>query len=222
MTDTSQTAVIYERLRAGILSLDMTPGERLTERGLETELSASRTPVRAALTRLEAEGLMQRDGRGWMVAPIDLAETRDLLEYREIIEAAAIGLAISRATDAELASLDLMLEAVDPSGPGEEVLRAGTDFHVEVARLSQNPFLVAAATGSMTRLARTRWLEVQTEASRAHSRDGHRAIVAAMRQRDALTAERLAVEHIRQTREHLLATLEAERRRLRARGFAVV
>ena len=74
----SQTVQLYDRLRAAILSLELAPGERLTERGLEASFDASRTPVRAALGRLDAEGLVQRDGRGWIVSPIDLAESDEL------------------------------------------------------------------------------------------------------------------------------------------------
>ncbi|MBN9629501.1 MAG: GntR family transcriptional regulator, partial [Actinobacteria bacterium] len=65
---------VYERLRSGILDLERVPGSRITERGLEAELGASRTPLRAALMRLEAEGLVRRDGRAWEVSPIDLGE----------------------------------------------------------------------------------------------------------------------------------------------------
>ncbi|GGF39055.1 GntR family transcriptional regulator [Subtercola lobariae] len=222
MSETSQTVLIYERLREGILSLSMTPGERLTERGLETELSASRTPVRAALMRLEAEGLVQRDGRGWMVSPIDLAEIASLLEYREVIEAAGVRLAAERASDGDLAALDELLHAFDPSGSSEQGHRMGTDFHVELVRLSENPFLASAAEGAMTRLSRTRWLEVQTEQARALAVAEHQAVLDALRRRDADEAVRLAVAHIRSTRDRLLASLAADRRFLRARGVAIV
>ncbi|MCU1476802.1 MAG: transcriptional regulator, GntR family [Subtercola sp.] len=222
MSETSQTVLMYERLREGILSLEMTPGERLTERGLETELQASRTPVRAALTRLEAEGLVQRSVRGWIVAPIDLAELASLLEYREVIEAAGVSLACERASDADIEALDELLRAFDPSGSSEQAHHMGTDFHVKLVGLSENAFLVAAAESSMTRLSRTRWLEVQTEQSRALAVAEHRAVVDAVRRRDADEAAGLAVAHIRSTRDRLLASLDADRRLLRARGFTIV
>ncbi|CAN5154615.1 GntR family transcriptional regulator [soil metagenome] len=222
MTDTSQTALIYGRLRQSILNLQLAPGERLTERGLETELTASRTPVRAALMRLQTEGLTQRDGRGWMVSPIDLAEVQYLLEFREVIEAAAVRLACERAVDADIDALDELLTAFEANASGEQTHRMGTDFHVELVRLSQNPFLVASTHNSMTRLSRTRWLEVRTEASRANAVSEHRAIVDAVRSRDADAAAELTVAHIRQTKARLLASLDAERPLLRARGYSIV
>ena len=48
----SQTAGLYDNMRSAILSLELIPGERLTERSLETTYGASRTPIRAVLMRL--------------------------------------------------------------------------------------------------------------------------------------------------------------------------
>ncbi|UNA33296.1 GntR family transcriptional regulator [Klebsiella variicola subsp. variicola] len=52
--------------------MDLGPGERLTERWAEASFNASRTPVRAALQKLESEGLVCREGLRWIVAPIDV------------------------------------------------------------------------------------------------------------------------------------------------------
>src|SRR5215813_15414835 len=98
----SQMLQIHGQLRDMILSLDIGPGERLTERWLEAKFEGSRTPVRAALIRLEAEGLVQRDGRNWTVAPIDLGEIEALAEFREPLEITAVRFDCSRATDTDL------------------------------------------------------------------------------------------------------------------------
>ncbi|HXT79517.1 MAG TPA: GntR family transcriptional regulator, partial [Acetobacteraceae bacterium] len=162
----SQMLQIHDQLREMILSLEVGPGERLTERWLEARFQGSRTPVRAALARLEGEGLVQRDGRNWIVAPIDLGEIEALAEFREPLEITAVRLACARAGAADLDAIEEMLDACQPGVPREEWHRVGTDFHVEIARLSGNPFLVRAIEGAMTRLARPRWLEVWTEPSR--------------------------------------------------------
>ena len=227
MNESSQTVLIYERLKQGILSLDLVPGERLTERGLEATLSASRTPVRAALTRLESEGLVQREGRGWMVAPLDLDEIRHLLEYREVIEGAGARLATDRASDEGIARLDGLLAEFE-RGEGEPAFSGaegggrlmGGDFHLELVRLAGNPLLVLATENALTRLARTRWLEVRTAESRRLALAEHRAIVEAVQRRDADAAEAAAVAHIRKTGERLAASLDADHRKLRARGFS--
>lgn len=216
----------YLRLRAAILSLDLVPGERLSERGLESVLGASRTPIRAALMRLENDGLTQRDGRGWQVTPIDVAEVRAVMEYREAIEAAAVRLAAERASDEELAALSTLADAhrdADDTEAGAQLgVRDGTDFHVALARLSRNQFLADGMAGALTRLSRTRWLAVRTPQSRSQARDEHLGIVAAVRAHAADEAAALAVAHNRGTRDRLVACLADERLRLRGQGFAVI
>ncbi|WEO76464.1 GntR family transcriptional regulator [Cryobacterium sp. SO2] len=233
----SQTVQLYDRLRAAILSLELAPGERLTERGLEASFDASRTPVRAALGRLDAEGLVQRDGRGWIVSPIDLAEIGALAELREAVEGAAVRLAVQRATDAEIAAVAALLDTARPGGaPGAEAsrdgdavgadaeqgVRAGGDFHEQLTRLAGNPVMADTVRGAMTRLARTRWLEVRTPAARDQAWQEHRAVLDALEARDADTAARLLTAHIRGTNERLLLALAADTRRLRGHGLAIV
>jgi DNA-binding GntR family transcriptional regulator len=213
---------LYERLRTAVLSLELLPGERLSERGLESLLGASRTPIRAALMRLENEGLTQREGRGWQVTPIDLSEIRAVMEYREAVESAVVEHAIERADDSEIAALDALARAHHGHDDEEVGLRDGSDFHLTLAHLSGNPFLAEAMGNALTRLGRTRWLEVRTPESRAQARSEHIAIAAAVAERDADRARRLVVQHSRGTRDRLLACLEEERRRLRGRGVSII
>ena len=213
---------VYGRLRTAILSLELVPGERVSERSLESLLGASRTPIRAALMRLENEGLTQREGRGWKVTPIDLAEVRAIMEYREAMEVAAVRLAVERADDEELAALRALSEAHRGCDDEEIGLRDFSDFHLALARLSRNQFLADGMAGALTRLSRTRWLGVRTERSRSEARDEHLEIVAAIGARDTEKAVALTVAHNRDTRDRLLAYLGQERRRLRGRGFSII
>jgi DNA-binding GntR family transcriptional regulator len=221
MSDAVRTP--YAVLRAGILNLDHVPGERLSERGLEGLLGASRTPIRAALMRLEAEGLVRREGRGWQVTPIDLTEVRAVAEYREAVEGAVAVLAATRAGDEELEALAELARAEAPGDDDEEAgVRAGDAFHLALAGLSGNPFLVQAMRDVLTRLSRTRWLDVRTAESRASARREHLAIVEALAARDGERARDLVVAHGRGTRDRILAHLSDERRRMRGRGIAIV
>ncbi|PSJ54920.1 GntR family transcriptional regulator [Pseudaminobacter soli (ex Li et al. 2025)] len=218
----SQMQQIHDQLREMILSLEVAPGERLTERWLEGRFGGSRTPVRAALVRLEAEELVRRDGRNWMVAPIELGEIAALAEFREAVESSAVRLACERASEVDIDAVTELLDACEPDAPREEWHRVGTDFHVEVARLSGNEFLIKAVAGAMTRLSRARWLELRTEQSRDHAWAEHRLLLDLIRRREADAAAQAICEHIRDTRDRLLTSLEEDRRSLRARGFAIV
>jgi DNA-binding GntR family transcriptional regulator len=212
----------YGRLRTAILFLELVPGERVSERGLQALTGASRTPVRAALMRLENDGLTQREGRGWRVAPIDLAEVRAVMEYREAVEVAAVRLAADRAGDEDLAALRALAGAHRGCDDEETGLRDFSDFHLALVRLSGNRFLADGMDGALTRLSRTRWLGVRTPQSRSEARDEHLAIAAALAARAADEAVALTVAHNRGTRDRLLACLGEERRRLRGRGFSII
>lgn len=218
----SQMLQITDQLREMVLSLDLGPGERLTERWLETQFQGSRTPIRAALLRLEAEDLVRRDGRNWVVAPIDLGEIAALAEFREPLETTAVRLACVRATETDLETVAALLDSCRPDVPRAAWHQAGTDFHVELARLSGNPFLLKALRGVMTRLSRARWLEVLTETSRAQAWAEHRRILELITAGRPDAAAEEAAAHIRATRDRLLRSLDEDRRGLRARGFAVL
>jgi DNA-binding GntR family transcriptional regulator len=171
---------------------------------------------------LEGEDLVRRDGRNWIVAPIDLGELEQLSEFREPLETTAVRLACARASEADLAAIEEMLDACQSGAPRDEWHRVGTDFHVEIARLSGNPFIVKAIESVMTRLSRARWLEVWTEPSREQAWAEHRRILAFIRRNEPDEAAREAADHIRDTRNRLLHSLNDDRRALRARGFAVI
>lgn len=218
----SQMQQVERQLREMILALDIGPGEKLTERWMESRFGASRTPVRAALLGLETEGLVSRDGRGWTVSPINLAEIEQVAVYRQAVEAAAARLTAEFDDKSGLEAIEAMLDSCGADTPREEWHRVGTDFHVELARLSGNEFLFRAVRDAMTRLSRARWLEIRDEVASARAWAEHRAILAALRAGRGDEAADLLVRHIGGSRDRLVGSLQAERRGLRARGFAVI
>jgi DNA-binding GntR family transcriptional regulator len=212
---------LHGRLPAAILSLELAPGQRLSERGLEPEFGASRTPIRAALMRLESEGLVQRDGKNWMVAPLNLEEIRTLYEYREVLEAATTRLALARASRDDLEALAELAGSAESGETPEHTLEAGTSFHLELARISGNQFLEDAMRSVLTRLYRTRWLEVQSAESRDRVHAEHSAIATALLAADSAGAELATLQHLRGTDERLRSSVAADRLRWRATGIAL-
>ena len=218
----SQMQQVEEQLREMILSLEIGPGERLSERWMESRFSASRTPIRAALMRLETEGLICRDGRNWTVSPISLAEIGQITVYREALEVAAIRATCTLEDKSGIDAVQAMLASCDAATTREEWHRVGMDFHIELARLSGNDFLFRGVREAMQRLSRARWLEIRDEQARDRAWAEHYAILAHARAGDADAAAAGLSEHIRGSRERLLSSLHEDRRGLRARGFAVV
>lgn len=229
MTETTETAVpvsqtsqLYDNLREAILTLDIAPGERISERGLESRFHASRTPVRAALSRLEREGLILHEGRSWTVTPIDLDEIASLAELRGILEPAAARLAVGRATAEQLDEVRAHLDALRRTPDREAGIRMGSTFHLDLAALGGNRFVTDAIADALTRLERTRWIEVRTAEAREAAWEEHSAVLDAVRAGEADRAAELLAAHVAGTNDRLLAWIAQERRRLRGAGMAIV
>src|SRR3954452_7882627 len=107
-------------LRELILDGDLRPGTRLGEGELAARLGVSRTPVREALTRLAAEGLVEiAPNRGARVATWTVAELEGVFDLRMSLEPQLTGFAVARATPEDVAELEeLAQRMVDVGAPG--------------------------------------------------------------------------------------------------------
>ncbi|WP_213714166.1 GntR family transcriptional regulator [Cedecea lapagei] len=210
MKATNQAEAIIQQLRKLILDVKLPPGERLSERQLETQTSASRTPVREALMKLEMEGLVRREKRGWMVTPIDIQEIHQLMDYREILEISAIQL-IPDEPDAEiLRRLAHNAVSRDTYLSKEELHASGTQFHLDIVRLANNPFLTNALSDALARLSRVRWLE--TEPQNQGWKD-HQQIIQALSDGDRNQATTFLRAHLREHHSQLLMLLRDDNER---------
>lgn len=214
----SQASEVENQLRKMILSLDLGPGERLTERWAEATFNASRTPVRTALQKLESEGLVCRDGLRWLVAPINVGEVEQLCIYREVLEVAALELSASKITEEQLNCLENILIANTADVSEEVTDDVGTRFHLYLTRLCQNAFIIEGVSDALRRLSRARWLD---KAPSNPAWDDHREIIAALRSRKTEKAAELLAVHLSESRLRLLETINSSRRSLRARGISI-
>lgn len=214
----SQASEVENQLRKLILSMELGPGERLTERWAEATFNASRTPVRAALQKLESEGLVRRDGLRWLVAPIDVAEVEQLCIYREVLEVAALKLAASQMTEEQLNGLENLLKTKTADVSEEVMEDAGTRFHLQLARLCQNAFIFEGVSDALRWLSRARWLD---KAPSNPAWEDHQEIIAALRSRETEKAAELLAVHLSESRLRLLEAINSSRRSLRARGIAI-
>lgn len=209
----------HSRIRADILSLGLAPGEVVSERGLQGVYGISRTPIREALAALIREGLVVRTARGYAVAPFDLRELREIFEYREIVEDAAVRLACHHAMVQELDALQRTVDAgLEPFTP-DGWFEAGLDVHVRIAELSCNRFLRDAVRDTVNRTLRPRWLLASSEEARAVSHREHSEIVELIRAQDEEGAARAIRLHGRDVRDRILATISDSRRIFGARAF---
>jgi DNA-binding GntR family transcriptional regulator len=194
-------------LRELILDGDLRPGARLGEVELADRLGVSRTPVREALSRLAAEGLVDiAPNRGARVTTWTVAELEGVFDLRASLEPQLTGFAVPRATPDDVAALDelarQMLEVGSP-GPRQDLdalVPLNRAFHDRLVALADHPALAAALAAAIHPPIVLRNFHTYDEASLRRSLAHHAEIVAAVRAGDAEWARAVMTAHISNAR----------------------
>ena len=142
-TDSTQEATVYDRLVELVFSGGYEPGSKLTERGLARQLQVSRIPVREALGRMVAQGLLLGGGRreGVRIRRYMPDEIRQLYEFRQFLEVGIVRSATKYARGEDLEQLESIWREMD-----RHVGEYGSDiwakldhaFHEALARAGHN------------------------------------------------------------------------------------
>jgi DNA-binding GntR family transcriptional regulator len=192
----------YQALRQEIITGQLKPGERLTERHIAARLGVSPTPIREALQRLEHEHLIQRtDTRRLLVAEPSIHRLYELTLIEAALRGVAARLAAENASDEELAGIERAHAAIGEAFTPERALRATRRLHELIDRASHNETLVtmiatATAFDWQFRLEMISSTEARRRKGAIARHREHGRIVAALRARDGEAAERLMREHI--------------------------
>ena len=205
---------VYAALRERILSGDIPHHARLHQEQLSGELGVSRTPLREALGRLAADGLVELlPQRGARVADISAADMETSYGARLVIEPAAAALAAKRRPPEAIAEMrraiaDHRADKADV----QAVFAANRDFHLAVVAASGNPFLLRFAEQLWVRRLGLRVYEEQREPPEfiAADADWHERIADAIEAGDARLAEREMRRHIDGAMQLLMRHLAPE------------
>jgi DNA-binding GntR family transcriptional regulator len=192
---------VYEALRRRIIDGKLAPGQRLRSDALATMLKVSRTPVREALRKLEAEGLIGHSPRGGLIvqqlSEDDLAE---IFHIREALEGLAARLAADNATPSEVAELQALIEDMQSAVSEPKVLRSLTgEFHRLVAQTSHNRRLAQSLKALQDQVRQVQHSTLYLDDRPAVALDEHKSLVRAIERRDGDQAEQFARAHRRKT-----------------------
>jgi DNA-binding GntR family transcriptional regulator len=211
----SHAETVYEALKQAILSGSLAPGASLREEEIARRYQVSRTPVREALSRLESETLAERyQGSGLVVSELGPDDIVDLYVLREALEGLAARLAASRRTELDLARLEVA-QGLSQRGMEEgnlsRVSKLNTEFHLLIWRIAGNRPLSRAINGVHQSVQRFHDNTLAYPGRLEQSVKEHADLLEAIRQRDHVAAEQIAVEHVRQVRNIRIAlSLEHE------------
>lgn len=205
--------VAYERLRDDIIHWRLEPGTPLGEVEVSSRIGVSRTPVREALTRLAAEGLVSNRGRTAKVATVSAEEVEKLYELREALETQAARLAARRRDTVPFEALrrDLLARPDDAIPAGDESSAAydlADRLDVAIDEAMGNDLLSGALGDIRGNLARLRRYAQFDPARLAQATAEHLTIVDAILRRDEMLAAQATAVHLRRSLDHILAAID--------------
>lgn len=209
---------VLDGLRRAIIDGRLAPGARLIERELTEMMNVSRTVIREALRQLESEGLIANvPNKGPVVRALSLDEAKDLYTIRAVLEGLAARLFVQHAGDADIKRLAQALDVVIGAyerGDAQEVLETKNRFY-DILFESAGSETLSSMLGTLhARIWRWRALGL-SHPQRSNSRSkesikGLRAILAAIRKRDAAAAETLTREEAQSAAAEVIRLIELQ------------
>jgi DNA-binding GntR family transcriptional regulator len=206
---------VYEQLRAAILSGILRPGQFLRQEDIAGQLGVSRGPLREALPKLEAEGMIiSLPHRGYSVVTLKSADIAEIFELRATLETSLAGIAAERAdeqTVACLRNLDANMRDLAASAKPADRLRwfdINYEFHRTLLAPAGRRYhlwlldLVRALAEPYIRM------ETNLTGNLDECQEEHRLLIDAFAARDARALPRLARLHVQHSADRLLEALQ--------------
>lgn len=213
----TRSATVANQLRAMIRSGELPAGTRLRQVEIADRFQVSTTPVREAFTSLAREGLVRQDAhRGVIVFMPDKDDLEQNYEIRLALEPLATRIAATKATEAEIATLDSLLQEMRKA-MRKDIVRYGSElnprFHATIYDAARRPRLAELisqlrdASAAYTQLLS---LKPQPAEYLQAAQDEHERIVDAIRARTPKRAADEMTRHLSQNRDQILASMRAE------------
>lgn len=204
----SMTNKVFDRLKKDIVNCVYSDDELITEAIISKKFNVSKTPAREALNHLCVEGLLTKiPYKGFFIKKISFNELQNLFQFRKILESACIELAVRFATQDDLFVLDSLCDKVDNMKNEiniQEYNDINQKFHITVAKLSKNPYLVSALDSVLHKLKRPLMLDFKSSDSKNYLKS-HRNIVDHIHNRDLCGAIEEIKKHIDKTKYRLFS-----------------
>jgi DNA-binding GntR family transcriptional regulator len=200
------TDFVLDTIRTEILGGRHAPGSTLRQEELAERLGVSRMPVREALKRLEAEGLVDvLPSRRVRVAPLSPGEVQDVYDLRAALEPLAIRLAVPRLRSAHLRDAAHALQEADEEGDATTFGARNTRFHLALMEPCERPRLLSMVTSLLDVSDRYQRAALHDDAHNELVRDEHHRLLTAAREGDAEAAAQAAAQHVIGAGERVMA-----------------
>jgi DNA-binding GntR family transcriptional regulator len=206
--------VIYRWLRERILIGQLVPGSVIRQEMLAQHFGTSRVPIREALSRLQAEGLITlRPRRGFTVTSLDHDEIIEIFELRMVVEEHAVLIATQARSETdvrEVEALTELMESLDPAAPHylSEWSSTNRFFHTRLIQAARRNRLSEIALNLRDAIEPYIRIEANFTGQVRVANVEHRQIFEAFKRKDCETAARLSREHCEGTLKRLLINID--------------
>jgi DNA-binding GntR family transcriptional regulator len=201
--------LVTKAIRQRILSGEFAPGEALRQEALADELGVSRVPIREAITRLSAEGLLTNvPHKGAYVAELSVDEVRETFEIRLRLEPWLFAAAIPKITNAEIAKAERLVKEMDKADSGEWG-HLNWRFHETLYSPAQRDITLQMLRVLHDRSDRYFRFQVVKVPIREQSHEEHMALVEACKKRDSKLGAKLLEQHVKTASTQIVSVVEA-------------
>lgn len=200
----------YHLIKEQIVTLQLEPLSVIDEQALREDLGLGRTPIREALHRLAAEGLVIiAPRRGMFVADISITDLAKIFEVRMVLEGFCARLAAQRITADQIARLEETMSRLDTMDETDSMLLMEIDeqFHEMLYAASNNEFLADTLNRFHALSLRLWHLVLDRLPDFRYSIEQHREITQAIKERDGARAEQLLQQHVTEFQQEIKAAL---------------
>lgn len=212
----STAQMVYDQLKRSILDLTLEPGSPLDEVSLSEQFGMSRTPIREALVRLVAEGLVRTlPNRNTVVAAIDFEQLPIYFEALTLMNRVTTRAAALHRTARDLVEIRRLEAAYSETVRQHHALgmiQTNRDFHMAIAEAGGNSYFTGLFGRLLDEGRRILRLYYQSFDDRLPAQyvDEHSTMVAAIEDRDAELADRIAAAHADQIVRQIQSYIKRE------------
>jgi DNA-binding GntR family transcriptional regulator len=209
MTQTAPTTVdkAYAQLRDQLVTFYFKPGSRLNESEIAATLSMSRAPIREALNRLIADGLVSfAPGRGFFCRRLSASEVNDLYEIRFDLESGALRAALTKCDDATLSGFAKTWQeahAATNDATLDDLVTLDESFHMAFCALAGNAARLKYLENINYRIRFVRRINLEPGNRRVGGIKEHAGLIATIQRRDSEGAIHLLRQHLQRSADEV-------------------
>ncbi|KDR95507.1 DNA-binding transcriptional regulator, GntR family [Peptoclostridium litorale DSM 5388] len=200
--------IIAQALKEAVFNGELKGGEQLKQEEIAGFFNVSLTPVREALRRLEAQGLVKiSPNKGAFVTKLSADEGREIFEIRILLEKGAIEFAIENLTQEDIQKAGNILERMETEKKGRELSRLNWEFHDTLYRACKRPMLLEMIYNLHINVERYMRLYLLDMKYHPTSQKEHYELLRACSEKNAKKAARVLEKHMKNASDTLVEFL---------------